>query len=149
MPFEVFEKSIRDLRDALAAGHVSAAELVQAYLARIEAFDGAGPALNSIIALDPNAEAEAARLDAERASGRIRGPFHGIPVLLKDNIDAAGLPTTGGSIALAAHRPRADAAQVGRLREAGAIILGKTNLTELAYGITTASSLGGQTLNTY
>lgn len=145
----VYEATIPDLQREMESGRVTSAELVRAYLARIAAYDEAGPALNAIIALNPEAIAEAEALDRERQQGEVRGPLHGIPILLKDNYDAVGMPTTGGSIALLDHRPDRDAFQVGRLREAGAVILGKTNLHELAYGITTISSAGGQTLNPY
>jgi Asp-tRNA(Asn)/Glu-tRNA(Gln) amidotransferase A subunit family amidase len=91
----------------------------------------------------------AASLDAERRRGRTRGPLHGIPVLLKDNLDTSDMPTTGGCLALAGHVPRQDAFQVRKLRDAGAVILGKVNLHELALGLTTISSYGGQTLNPY
>jgi Asp-tRNA(Asn)/Glu-tRNA(Gln) amidotransferase A subunit family amidase len=91
----------------------------------------------------------ASRLDAERRRGRTRGPLHGIPVLIKDNLDTTDMPTTGGCLALSGRVPRDDAFQVRRLRDAGAVILGKLNLHELALGLTTVSSLGGQTLNPY
>ncbi len=147
--FEVFERSIEELARALRSGETNSVGMVDAYLDRIEAFDRSGPALRAVIRVNPRAHEEAAALDQERAAGRVRGPLHGIPVLLKDNFDTADLPTTAGAVALAEHRPREDAAQVKRLREAGAVLLGKTNMTELAYGITSASSLGGQTLNAY
>ncbi len=88
-------------------------------------------------------------LDRERAAGKVRGPLHGIPIVVKDNFDTADMPTTGSSIALATYRPARDAYQVARLRAAGAIVVGKTNLHELASGIVTVSSLGGQTRNPY
>lgn len=147
--FEVHEATISDLQAALQAGRVTSVELVEAYLARIAAYDQQGPALNSMIRLNPAARREAAARDAERAAGRSRGPLHGIPVILKDNFDTHDLPTTAGSIALADAQPPDDAFVVKRLREAGAIILGKANMHELAAGITTVSSLGGQTRNPY
>ena len=146
---EVFEASIPDLQQAMADGRVTAVQLVDAYLARIGAYDQGGPALNSMIRLNPNARAEAAALDQERALRGARGPLHGIPVIMKDNYDVADLPTSGGSIALAGMIPPDDAFQVGKLREAGAVIIGKSNMHELAYGITTISSVGGQTRNPY
>jgi Asp-tRNA(Asn)/Glu-tRNA(Gln) amidotransferase A subunit family amidase len=133
----------------MTAGHVSSLELVDGYLARIRAYDTSGPTLNAIIRLNPRARADAAALDAERKGGKVRGPLHGIPVLLKDNYGTRDLPTSAGSIALATLQPSSDAFQVRRLREAGAVILGKTNMHELASGITTISSLGGQTCNPY
>jgi len=146
---EVHEATIAELQRAMAAGRVSAVDLVDAYLARIAAYDRRGPRLNAMIRLNPNARAEARRLDEERRQGRVRGPLHGIPVILKDNFDTADLPTSGGSLALANHQTRDDAFVVRKLRDAGAIILGKSNMHELAAGITTISSLGGQTRNPY
>ncbi len=146
---EVSEATIPELQQAMSAGRVTAVQLVDAYLARIDAYDEHGPALNAIIQVNPEARQEAARLDLERRERGPRGPLHGIPIILKDNYDLVGMATTGGSIALAEHRPTADAYQVRRLRDAGAIVLAKSNLHELAYGITTISSLGGQTLNPY
>ena len=146
---EVFEASIPDLQEAMADGRVTAAQLVDAYLARIAAYDQGGPALNSMIRLNPNARAQAMALDQERALRGARGPLHGIPIILKDNYDTADMPTSGGSIALAGSIPPDDAFQVRKLREAGAVILGKSNLHELAMGITTISSVGGQTRNPY
>src|SRR6185503_5333308 len=137
------------LQADMASGTTTAVDLVRFYLRRIAAFDQAGPRLNAVIALNPRAEAVAASLDAERRRGRTRGPLHGIPVLIKDNLDTADMPTTGGCLALSGRVPRADAFQVRKLREAGAVLLGKLNLHELALGLTTISSLGGQTLDPY
>ena len=147
--FEVAEATIPALQDAMAAGQVTSVQLVDSYLARIEAYDRMGPALNTIIRLNPLARDQAAALDTERAAGTVRGPLHGIPVLMKDNYDMDWMPTTGSSLALAGLRPGDNAFQVKRLLDAGAVILGKTNLHELAAGITTISSLGGQTRNPY
>ena len=102
-----------------------------------------------MITVNPNALAEADALDAERAARGTRGPLHGVPVVVKDNYDTVDMPTTAGVIALAASVPPDDAFQVQKLKEAGAIILGKANMHELAYGITTISSFGGQTRNPY
>lgn len=146
---EVYEATIPELQAAMARGEVTSVQLVDAYLARIAAYDQQGPALNSIIRLNPRARDEAAALDSERRTRGPRGPLHGIPVILKDNYDTADLPTTGGSIALANTVPPEDAFVVKRLRAAGAVILGKSNMHELAAGITTISSLGGQTRNAY
>ena len=145
----VYEASITELQEGMRAGRFSSVQLVAAYLARIAAYDQEGPALNAIIRLNPNARRDAIALDAERARGRVRGPLHGIPILLKDNFDAFGMPTSAGSLALAGVRPPDDGFVVKRLREAGAVILGKTNMHELAAGITSISSLGGQTRNPY
>lgn len=121
------------MQDALATGRISSADLVREYLAQIAAIDDAGPMLNAVIATYPDAIAQAEALDAERRAGRVRGPLHGIPILIKDNIEADGpLPTTAGSLALADNVTGRDAPLVARLRAAGAIILGRTNLSEWA-----------------
>ena len=147
--FDVMEKTIAELATALDAGEITSRELVEQYLARIDAYDRQGPTLNAMITVNPNALAEADALDAERATRGTRGPLHGVPVVLKDNYDTADMPTTGGVIALATSVPPDDAFQVQKLKEAGAIILGKANMHELARGITTISSFGGQTRNPY
>ena len=145
----VYEASITDLQRAMTQGSVSSVELVDAYLARIAAYDHQGPALNAIIRTNPAARAEAAALDAERKAGHVRGPLHGIPIILKDNYGTRGMVTSAGTIALATLETNDDAFQVKKLREAGAVILGKSNMHELASGITTISSIGGQTCNPY
>jgi Asp-tRNA(Asn)/Glu-tRNA(Gln) amidotransferase A subunit family amidase len=147
--FEVMEKSIAELQAALQKKEVTSRQLVESYLARIDAYDQQGPRLNAFVSLNPAALTTADALDRERAAGRVRGPLHGIPIVVKDNFDTSDMPTTGSSIALATYRPARDAFQVARLRAAGAIVLGKTNLHELASGIVTVSSLGGQTRNPY
>ena len=146
---EVTEATLVELQEAMAAGRATSVDITSAYLARIEAYDRSGPRLNAIIRLNPHALADAERLDAERARQGPRGPLHGIPVLLKDNYDAFDMPTSAGTLTLAGLVPPDDAFQVRKLRDAGAVILGKTNLHELAYGITTIAALGGQTLNPY
>ncbi|MBC7673548.1 MAG: amidase, partial [Polaromonas sp.] len=146
---EVHEATITDLQRAMIDGRTTSLQLVNAYLARIAAFDTRGPALNAMIRLDPRARETARRLDAERRAGKVRGPMHGIPIILKDNFNTADMPTSGGSLALAGHQTSEDAFVVARLRAAGAVILGKSNMHELAAGITTISSLGGQTRNPY
>ena len=145
----VYEASITDLQSAMKSGRLHSVDLVDAYIARINAYDHAGPALNAIIRLNPNARAEAATLDAERKAGKVRGPLHGIPVIVKDNYGTRDMITSAGTIALAGMRTPDDAFEVRRLREAGAVILGKSNMHELASGITTISSIGGQTCNPY
>lgn len=150
----VAEMTLAEASAQLSAGNLSSEALVQAYLRRIEQMDRGGPALNSVIELNPDALADARALDAERAAGEVRGPLHGIPVLLKDNIDAVGMANSAGSLALAGNRPTRDAFIVGRLRAAGAVILGKTNLSEWANFRSTRSSSGwssrgGQTRNAY
>jgi Asp-tRNA(Asn)/Glu-tRNA(Gln) amidotransferase A subunit family amidase len=147
--FDVTEKSIRELQAAQAEGRTTARALVEQYLARIRAYDQAGPALNAMVSLNPRALEEADALDRERKLKGPRGPLHGIPVVLKDNFETRDMPTTGGTLALATFRPQRDAFQVQRLRAAGAIILGKTALHELAAGTTTVSSLTGATRNPY
>ncbi len=151
---EVVELSVAQAQAAMADGTCSSRSLTQAYLDRIARVDDAGPTLNAVIEVNPRALDEATTLDRERAAGHVRGPLHGIPVLLKDNIDAVGLANSAGSLVLADHRPVADAFLVARLREAGAVILGKTNLSEWANFRSTRStsgwsSRGGQTRNPY
>lgn len=143
--------TIPQLRKALTSGKTSSRALVQAYLDRIRAYDGH---VNSIRALNPHALRIAAKLDAARAAGRTRGPLHGIPVLLKDNINTLDMPTTAGSIALKGSIPLAEATITTKLEDAGAIILGKTNLSEFANWVDLSmpngySSLGGQVRNPY
>lgn len=147
--FDVSEKAIRELQAAMIAGQVTSEKLVELYLQRIAAYDQAGPRLNAVISLNPNAARDARELDAERKSRGPRSPLHGIPVLLKDNFETRDMPTTGGSLALRGVVPPRDAFQVAQLRRAGAVLLGKVNLHELALGLTSISSLGGQTLNPY
>lgn len=148
-PLDVSEAGIETLRDALERGTVTSRQLVEQYLARIAAYDRAGPSLNGMITVNGRALQAADALDRERAAGRRRGPLHGVPIVLKDNYDTFDMPTTGASMGLAMLQPSRDGFQVARLREAGAIIIGKTNLHELAAGIVTVSSLGGRTRNPY
>jgi amidase len=143
------DATIPELQAAMEAGELTSVELVDFYLARIAAYDDAGPKLNAFILVNPKARDEAAALDAERVSSAPRGPLHGIPVVIKDNIATAGMQTTAGSAALQGFIPTEDAFQVRKLREAGAIIIGKTNMFEFAQGWTTVSSMGGQTLSPY
>lgn len=152
--FAFDEADIAGLQQRMAKGDLTSHALTQAYLDRIAAIDKAGPTLNSVIELNPRALAEADALDAERKTGKVRGPMHGMPVLLKDNIDAVPMVNSGGSLALANNKPSRDAFLVQRLRAAGAVILGKTNLSEWAnFRSTRASSgwsgRGGQTKNPY
>lgn len=147
--YDVVEATIRDLQNALASGQVTSRELVETYLQRIESYDQQGPKLKSILAINPKAIEEAKVLDEERKTKGVRGPLHGIPIVLKDNFGTYDMPTTGGSKALAGSIPLNDAFLTKKLREAGAVILAKANLHELARAGTTVSSLGGQTLNPY
>ncbi|MDM4767335.1 amidase [Pelomonas sp. SE-A7] len=149
------EASVASLSQAMAAGKLTSERLVQDYLARIAALDKAGPRLNSVIELNPEARQIARALDAERKAGKLRGPLHGIPVLLKDNIATGDqMHTTAGSLALADLRVSRDAHLVQRLRAAGAVILGKTNLSEWANirstrSVSGWSGRGGLTRNPY
>ena len=141
--FSVVEASVADLQAAMHAGRSTSVSLVKAYLARIKAIDRSGPRINSIIELNPDALQIAAALDKERKAQGPRGPLHGIPVLLKDNIATADrMQTTAGSLALIGVKPPRDAFLVSKLREAGAVILGKTNLSEWANLRSTRSTSG-------
>jgi amidase len=153
--FELEELSITDLQEHLRSGRYSARSLVEKYVDRIKDIDKDGPALNSVIELNPDAESIAAALDRERKDKGARGPLHGIPILIKDNIDTADrMMTTAGSLALVGSKPAQDAFVAKRLREAGAVILGKTNLSEWAnfrsnHSSSGWSGRGGQTRNPY
>jgi amidase len=144
--FELSTATIADINAAFDAGTLTSEKLVGLYLARIAAYDEAGPKLNAVLALNPNAIEEARALDRERKTKGKRSPLHGIPVILKDNIDTADLPTTAGSFVLAGSHPPDDAFLVKKFREAGAIVLAKLNMSELASGAA-MSSLGGASLN--
>ena len=152
-PFE--EMTIADVGRQMQNRELTSRALVQAYLDRIAVIDKSGPALNAIIELNPEALAIADQLDAERKSGKVRGPLHGIPVLIKDNIDTADrLHTTAGSLALADSIATQDSTVAANLRKAGAVILGKTNLSEWAnfrstHATSGWSGRGGQTRNPY
>jgi amidase len=151
---DVVELSATEASQRLVSGSLTSRALTQAYLDRIAALDDAGPLLNAVIETNPRALEEADARDAERKAGRVRGPVHGVPVLLKDNIDVMGMVNSAGSLALSDNRPAQDAFIVTRLREAGAVILGKTNLSEWANFRSTRStsgwsSRGGQTKNPY
>ncbi|MEL3954527.1 amidase [Stenotrophomonas bentonitica] len=153
IPFAYAEADIADLQVRMASGELDSVTLARAYLDRIARLDRAGPRLRAVIELNPDALREAAQLDAERRRGQLRGPLHGIPVLLKDNIGASPMSTTAGSLALEGFRPD-DAFLVKRLRAAGALILGKTNLSEWAnfrssQSVSGWSARGGQTRNPY
>ncbi len=147
--------SIPELQRAIATGELTSVEVVRAYLARIEALDDSGPRLNAVVEINPDALTIAAERDAAFTSSGVVGPLHGIPVILKANIDTGdAMATTAGSMALAGHRARADAFHVARLRAAGAVILGKANLSEWANfrsesSVSGWSSLGGQTRNPF
>ena len=151
-PLEVMEASIAQLQEALRTGRVTSRQLVERYLARIAAYDLAGPRLNAIVVVNPNALAVADSLDALFAeTRRFSGPLHGIPIIVKDNYDTKDLPTTAGSASLRGSIPPDDAYQVRRLREAGAIILAKSNMAEFAFSPyeTVGSAIEGHTRNPY
>ncbi len=149
------EWSLSEIQAKMRSGELTCLSLTEMYLDRIECFDQHGPKVNSIIELNTQASDIAESLDTERRMGRLRGPLHGIPILLKDNIDTADrLQTTAGSMALQGHRARRDAGLVEKLRTAGALILGKTNLSEWANfrgknSVSGWSSRGGLTRNPY
>jgi amidase len=154
-PFAFEETSVSDLQAKMRTGEISARSLTEAYLRRIEELDKAGPTLTSVIEANPDALAIAESLDRERKQRLPRGPLHGIPVLIKDNIDSADhMQTTAGSLALLGSKPAADSTIAVRLREAGAVILGKTNLSEWAnirssHSTSGWSGRGGLTKNPY
>jgi amidase len=147
--FEIMEATIPRLQAALSTGMITSRDLVAMYLARIEAYDQKGPMLNAISAINERALSEAEALDAERRAGTVRGPLHGIPIVVKDNYETIGMQTADGSLSLAGWIPSDDAHLVKKLRAAGAIIIAKTNMHEFAYGITTVGSLFGSTRNPY
>jgi amidase len=138
--------TLRELSDAMNRGAVTAERLVILAQARIVAFDDQGPAINAVLTLNPNAQATARRLDRERAASGPRSMLHGVPVLLKDNIDTVDMPTTAGSFLLRGSVPPDDATLTQRLRAAGAVILGKVNMSEFASG-DAMNSLDGATYN--
>ncbi len=147
--FSVFEKTVDELQGAMTRGEATSEDLVREYLTRLATYDRHGPRFRAMLAINPRAIADARALDAERAAGRVRGPFHGVPIAFKDNIDVLGLPTTGGSKALADHRPRLDSRMAAGMRRAGAVVLGKTNLDEFPFGDFGISTLGGTIGNAY
>jgi amidase len=149
---DVVDLSVADAQQRMAAGTLTSRALTRAYLDRIAAIDDAGPQLNAVIDINPTAIRDAEARDAERKAGKVRGPLHGIPILVKDNIDVAGMINSAGSLALMDNRPKADAFIIRRVREAGVVILGRTNLSEWANFRSTRStsgwsSRGGQTKN--
>ena len=153
--FELNEISVDELRQKMEEGSYTAEKIVQLYLERIKAIDKNGPALNSIMEINPDALEQARQLDQERKEGKVRGPLHGIPVMIKDNIDTGDMMmTTAGSLALMGHIASKDSHLAAQLRKAGTIILAKTNLSEWANFRSTRSSSGwssrgGQVRNPY
>ncbi|MDR3083719.1 MAG: amidase [Streptomyces sp.] len=150
---ELAASTIEGLAQRLEQRELSARQLAEQFLVRIEALDAGGPGLHAVLQVAPDWEEQAARLDEDRAAGRLRSPLHGIPILLKDNLDTRGpMSTTAGSLALAGPPASEDAPAVARLREAGALLLGKTNLSEFAnwrstHSVSGWSGVGGQTHN--
>jgi amidase len=147
--FVLEEATIASVHAAFASRQLTCVQLVQKYLSRVERYDDKGPALNAILRVNPRALETAADMDRIDAAARAQRPLHCVPVIVKDNYNTSDMPTTGGSVTLARSTPSGDAFVVKRLRQAGALILAKSNLTELARGGTTVSSLGGQTRNPY
>ncbi len=153
--FELSEASVADIQGGLESGRWTSLSLAQAYLQRIDQIDADGPALNSVIEVNPDTERDATRLDEERRQGRIRGPLHGLPVMLKDNLATLdGMQTTAGSLALAGSRVPRDSGVAARLRDAGALLIAKTNLSEWAnfrsrQSTSGWSARGGLTLHPY
>ncbi|NDJ12259.1 MAG: amidase [Acidobacteriia bacterium] len=150
-PFQVTEATITQVHAAFRSGRLTCRALVGMYLRRIEAFDKTGPAINSIILVNPDAQKDAADLDRRYARSGPTGPLHCVPVIVKDNFETKGLQTTDGALALKGFLPAEDAFQVRRVREAGAIILAKANLAEWAFTPyeTVSSILPGYTKNPY
>src|SRR5579871_2532818 len=153
--FELDEATVADLQAGMASGKYTAQSLAELYLQRIERVDWQGPSLRSVLEINPDALDIARKVDAERAAGKLRGPLHGIPVLLKDNIGTADrMETTAGSLALVGARPAHNAPLATCLIAAGAVLLGKTNLSEWAnfrstHSVSGWSGRGGQTRNPY
>ena len=143
------EATIASLHAALESGQVTCVQVTRAYIERIDAYDHKGPSLNAILTINPRALDTAGEMDRLDRATAARRPLHCVPVILKDNYDTADMPTTGGSRTLAKSLPARDGYVVRKVRDAGAIILAKANLMELAWSGTTASSLGGQTRNPY
>lgn len=147
--FTVAEKTAIQIQEALTRGDVTTEDVVREYLVRQAIADRNGPAFRSMLAHNRRAIADARALDAERASGRARGPLHGIPIVFKDNIDVVGLPTTGGSLALVDHLPRLDSRVAAGMRRAGAVVLGKANLDEFPFGDFGISTVAGTIGNAF
>ncbi|HXB09652.1 MAG TPA: amidase family protein, partial [Puia sp.] len=153
--FALEEATIEELQAKMGRGELSSEQMVKMYLKRIAEMDKKGPALNAVLEVNPDAVSIAAAMDAERKAGKVRGPMHGIPVLIKDNIDSGDkMQTTAGALALEGHRAAKDAFIIQQLRASGAVLLGKTNLSEWANFRSTRStsgwsSRGGQTKMPY
>src|SRR4051794_27031664 len=150
MAFQIEEATIDGIHEAMRSGETSSAALVEEYRARIDAIDRNGPQLNSVLGLNERAAERARELDAELArTGELAGPLHGIPILVKDCVETSEIPTTFGSAAITGYTPEQDAVTVRKLREAGAVILGKTTLPDFATSWFSYSSVSGETKNPY
>ena len=147
--FNPFEKSIQELQNALADGALTSVQLTEFYLERIREYDSGEHGIRSIICINPNALEQARALDEERSQGKVRGVLHGIPIILKDNIDTADMPTTASCLEMKTSQPAKDAFLLTKLKKAGAFVIAKANLTEFARNGMTVGSLGGQTFNPY
>ncbi len=145
----LLEASIESIQQTMNSGSLTAVQLTQYYLDRIAAYDQQGPGLNSIRVLNDDALKQAAVLDDERSRQGARSMLHGIPILVKDNYETKGMPTTVGSVLFKGFAPDRDAHLVSKLKNAGALLLGKTNMQEFAYGITNVGSIHGFTRNPY
>jgi amidase len=147
--FTVFEKSVSELQDAMTRNLVTSEDITREYLARLSLYDRHGPTFRAVLSINPRAIADARARDAERAAGTVKSPFHGVPVIFKDNIDAIELPTTGGSLALVDHHPRLDSRVAAGMKRGGAVVLGKANLDEFPFGDFGISTVGGTVGNAY
>jgi amidase len=147
--FTVFEKSVPQLQEAMTRGDTTSEDIVREYITRLSMYDRNGPTFRALLSLNPQVIAQARARDAERAAGRVLGPFHGVPVVFKDNIDVLELPTTGGSRALVDHRPRLDSHVAAGMKRGGAVVLGKANLDEFPFGDFGISTVGGTVGNAY
>jgi len=148
-PFSVYERTVTDLQNAMNDGVITSEDITREYLGRLSRYDRHGPTFRSVLSINPRAVADARARDAERAAGRVLSPFHGVPILYKDNIDAIELPTTSGSLALADHRPRLDSRVAAGMKRGGAVVLGKANLDEFPFGDFGISTVGGTVGNAY
>jgi Asp-tRNA(Asn)/Glu-tRNA(Gln) amidotransferase A subunit family amidase len=151
VPFEVAEATIAQVHDAMRKGRLTCRGLVEAYIRRINAYDKSGPAINTIVTINPEATKEADEFDRRFAQSGLTGPLHCVPMIVKDNFETKGLQTSDGALAFAGYQPKEDASQVARVRAAGAIVLAKSNMAEWAFSPveTVSSILPGYTKNPY
>jgi amidase len=150
-PFEVEEATIAQVHDAMRAGRLTCRELVGAYIRRIQTYDKNGPAINSIVTINPDAMKDADELDRRFAQSGLTGPLHCVPMIVKDNFETKGLQTSNGALVFAGYQPKEDATQVARVKAAGAVVLAKSNMAEWAFSPveTVSSILPGYTKNPY